>query len=33
LLDPTHPTIARYTEISERIREVLDFKKLLAEKL
>lgn len=33
LLDPTHPTIARYTEISGRIREVLDFKKLLAEKL
>lgn len=33
LLDPTHPTIARYTEISRRIRDVLDFKKLLAEKL
>lgn len=33
LLDPEHPTIARYTEISGRIREVLDFKKLLAEKL
>ncbi len=33
LLDPTHPTIARYTEISGRIRDVLDFKKLLAEKL
>ncbi len=33
LLDPAHPTIARYTEISERIRDVLDFNKLIAEKL
>jgi len=33
LLDSTHSTIARYTEISKRILEVLDFKKLLAEKL
>ena len=33
LLDPTHPTIARYTEISGRIREVLDYKKILAETL
>ncbi len=33
LLDPTHPTIARYSEISGRLRDILDFKKLLAEKL
>ena len=33
LLDPAHPTIARYAEISGRILEILDFKKLLAEKL
>ncbi len=33
LLDPTHSTIARYTEISTRIREVLDYKKILAEQL
>ena len=33
LLDPAHPTIARYSEISGRIRDILDFKKLLAEKL
>jgi len=33
LLDPAHPTIAKYAEISGRIRDVLDFNKLLAEKL
>lgn len=33
LLDPAHPTIAKYAEMSERIRDVLDFNKLLAEKL
>lgn len=33
LLDPGHPTIARYSEISRRIRDVLEFKKLLAETL
>ncbi|MBQ28013.1 MAG: ATP-binding protein [Nitrospiraceae bacterium] len=33
LLDPTHPTIASYSEISRRIRDILDFKKTLAEKL
>ncbi|MGH7231692.1 MAG: P-loop NTPase [Nitrospiraceae bacterium] len=33
LLDETYPTIRRYQEIAERVRSILDFKKVLAEKL
>ncbi|WP_447975327.1 Mrp/NBP35 family ATP-binding protein [Nitrospira sp. Kam-Ns4a] len=33
LLEETYPTIQRYQEIAERLRAVLDYKKVLAEKL
>jgi ATP-binding protein involved in chromosome partitioning len=33
LLDATYPTIARYQEIAERVQSLLDYKKVLAEKL
>lgn len=33
LLDETYPTIQRYQEIAERVRSILDYKKVLAEKL
>ena len=33
LLDETYPTIQRYQEIAERICTILDYKKVLAEKL
>jgi ATP-binding protein involved in chromosome partitioning len=33
LLDETYPTIRRYQEIAERVRSILDYKKVLAEKL
>jgi ATP-binding protein involved in chromosome partitioning len=33
LLDGQHPTIQRYQEIAERIRSILEYKKVLAEKL
>lgn len=33
LLDETYPTIRRYQEIAERIQAILDYKKVLAEKL
>jgi ATP-binding protein involved in chromosome partitioning len=33
LLDPDYPTIRRYQEIAERVRAILDYKKVLAEKL
>jgi ATP-binding protein involved in chromosome partitioning len=33
LLDPDYPTIRRYQEIAERITAILDYKKVLAEKL
>jgi ATP-binding protein involved in chromosome partitioning len=33
LLDETYPTIQRYQEIAGRIRSILDYKKVLAEKL
>jgi len=33
LLDETYPTIQRYHEIAERIQKILDYKKVLAEKL
>lgn len=33
LLDATYPTIQRYQEIAERVQAMLDYKKVLAEKL
>ncbi|HJU03804.1 MAG TPA: Mrp/NBP35 family ATP-binding protein [Nitrospiraceae bacterium] len=33
LLDDTYPTIRRYQKIAERVRSILDYKKVLAEKL
>jgi ATP-binding protein involved in chromosome partitioning len=33
LLDETYPTIQRYQEIVGRIRTLLDYKKVLADKL
>ncbi len=33
LLDETYPTLQRYQEIAERLRAILDYKKVLAEKL
>ena len=33
LLDATYPTIRRYQEIAERVQAMLDYKKVLAEKL
>ncbi len=33
LLDATYPTIQRYQEIAERVQSILDYKKVLAEKL
>jgi ATP-binding protein involved in chromosome partitioning len=33
LLDPDYPTIHRYREIAERVRAILDYKKVLADKL
>jgi ATP-binding protein involved in chromosome partitioning len=33
LLDDTYPTIQRYQEIAGRIRTLLDYKKVLADKL
>jgi ATP-binding protein involved in chromosome partitioning len=33
LLDATHPTVQRFDQIAERIRAVLEYKKVLAEKL
>lgn len=33
LLDEAYPTIQRYQEIAERVRSILDYKKVLAEKL
>jgi ATP-binding protein involved in chromosome partitioning len=33
LLDENYPTIQRYQEIAGRIRTLLDYKKVLAEKL
>lgn len=33
LLDPDHPTIRRFQEIAERIRSIVEYKKVLAEKL
>lgn len=33
LLDPDYPTIRRYQEIAERVLSILDYKKVLAEKL
>ncbi len=33
LLDATHPTIQRYQDIAERVRSILDYKKVMAEKL
>jgi ATP-binding protein involved in chromosome partitioning len=33
LLDGDHPTILRYQEIAERVRAILDYKKVLAERL
>ncbi|MER3422672.1 MAG: ATP-binding protein, partial [Nitrospiraceae bacterium] len=33
LLDSSYPTIQRYQEIAERVRSILDYKKVLAEKL
>lgn len=33
LLDEMYPTIQRYQEIAERVRSILDYKKVLAEKL
>ena len=33
LLDETYPTIQRYQEIAGRIRTLLDYKKVLADKL
>jgi ATP-binding protein involved in chromosome partitioning len=33
LLDGNHPTIVRYLEIAERVRALLDYKKVLAERL
>lgn len=33
LLDAVYPTVQRYQEVAERIRAILDYKKVLAEKL
>ncbi len=33
LLDDTYPTIQRYQQIAERVRTILDYKKVLAERL
>jgi ATP-binding protein involved in chromosome partitioning len=33
LLDPDYPTIQRYGEIAERVQSLLDYKKVMAEKL
>ena len=33
LLDETYPTIQRYQDIAERVRSILDYKKVLAERL
>ncbi len=33
LLDDQHPTIQRFQEIAGRVRSLLDYKKVLAEKL
>jgi ATP-binding protein involved in chromosome partitioning len=33
LLDAGYPTIQRYQEIAERVRSILEYKKVLAEKL
>jgi ATP-binding protein involved in chromosome partitioning len=33
LLDATYPTLQRYQDIAERVRSILDYKKVMAEKL
>jgi ATP-binding protein involved in chromosome partitioning len=33
LLDASHPTIQRFQEIAQRVQSLIDYKKVLAEKL
>ncbi|MGH7254371.1 MAG: hypothetical protein ACREI3_01220, partial [Nitrospirales bacterium] len=33
LLDPAYPTVRRFQEVAERVRSILDYRKVMAEKL